>query len=106
MRLYLPADDELQTMVPGTRAGQGTKDDWAYTHYTLGEARVTGTCNVVDEFVTCGIGFGTTNFTLDVGAPLEERYFRHTMNVTGIVPEPSTGLLLAAGLLSLARRRR
>ena len=80
--------------------------DAAAAGFALGTTRITGTCDIVGTSVTCGLGFGTVGLTLEVGAAPVTRYFRHTMNVTGIVPEPSTGLLFAAGLIGLALRRR
>jgi hypothetical protein len=78
--------------------------------FTLGAARITGTCDIAGTSITCGFGFGTAGLTLGVGATPATRYFRHTMNVAGVlgdvVPEPSTGLLFAAGLIGLALRRR
>ena len=96
--------------VPGgptaTVTGNYSQDAALAQAFVENAVRITGSCTIVADDVTCGFGFGTAGLDLAVGAAPEDRFFRHTMNVTAVVPEPSTGLLLALGLLGLTLRRR
>ena len=61
-------------------------------------ARVTGQCGLLaDNTGSCGFTFGRVGLLMP--APLG-RYLEQTLNV-GVVPEPGTALLVAAGLLGL-----
>jgi hypothetical protein len=64
---------------------------------------VSGTCNAAGNILTCGLIFGTGGFDLIVDG--NQRFFRHTVDITGVIPEPSTALLLGLGLSALAIRR-
>jgi len=92
-------------------AGDYSQNGGSPDPFAESNARVTGICDVMGDTVLCGLTFGTSGFDLAVGPPVpapgtNQRFFRHMMNVTAVVPEPSTGLLLSLGLLGLALRRR
>jgi len=70
--------------------------------FAVSDSLLSGTCTDLGTSIVCGIIFSSlTDFNFDVNG--QKRWFTHTMNLT--VPEPSTGLLLGAGLLILAVRR-
>lgn len=92
--------DDLAGSVNGTPAA-----------FAAATAGVTGSCTVTTATtITCGLTFGSANFTLEVGDPPdldpETRWFRHTANIGAVVPEPAPGALLALGLTGLAAGRR
>lgn len=75
----------------------------------LVDARVTGSCTASGGGLSCGLAFGQSGFSFDVGDPsAEARYFQHTANLVA-VPEPGTatllGLSLLAGVAATRRRR-
>jgi hypothetical protein len=94
-------------------SGDQTQVDNATTvqssSFAAPSASISGQCFVNALGGTCGLTFGSGGFSLDVGpsGSTDPRFIRHTMNVT-LVPEPSSSLLLGAGLAALAllRRRR
>ena len=66
------------------------------------DSQLSGVCTDLG-FVFCGITFSPltdANFLVNG----ETRHFSQTLNLTA-VPEPSTAMLVAAGLACLARRR-
>lgn len=73
--------------------------------FNLPSVALSGSCATAGNLLTCGLIFGSGNaFELDVdGNP---RFFRHTVDITGVVPEPNTALLFGIGLTMLAARRR
>jgi hypothetical protein len=90
------------TLVEAVGAGTGYP-------VTLGAVRVTGGCLVTaDGTGQCGLTFGsagTTPFEVGgIGFGSYSRFVRQTFNV-GVVPEPTTLLLVAMGLGALAVRR-
>jgi hypothetical protein len=89
------------TLVQAVGAGAGYPT-------VLGAVRVTGSCLVAgDGTGQCGFTFGsagTTPFRLNgLGFGTYDRFVRQTFNV-GVVPEPTTLLLVAFGLSGLALR--
>jgi hypothetical protein len=64
---------------------------------------ISGSCNAAGNVLTCGLIFGTGGFDLNVNG--NQRFFRHTVDITGVIPEPNTALLLGLGLSALAIRR-
>ena len=96
--------------IPGgptaTVTGDYSQDAALAQAFVENAVRIAGSCTIVADSIACGFGFGTSGLDLAVGAAPEDRFFRHTLNVTAVVPELSTGLLLALGLLGLTLRRR
>ncbi len=72
-------------------------------------ARLNGSCLVVGDGLSCGLSFGQSGFSFDVGATPDEeaRYFQHTANILA-VPEPTTAALMGLALfgIAVAGRRR
>ena len=70
-------------------------------------ARLNGSCLVVGNGLSCGLSFGQSDFSFDVGSNPEARYFQHTANFLA-VPEPTTAALLGLALFAtaVAGRRR
>ena len=64
-------------------------------------ARVNGSCHVSGGGLSCGLSFGQSSFSFEVGSPAEPRFFQHTANVVA-VPEPTTLALMGAALLAFA----
>jgi hypothetical protein len=88
---------------PATETQVGTGG--GSTNSIYNGVRVTGSCGLVAGNVgQCGFTFGRVNF--QVGAPLS-RYVEQTFNLA-VVPEPTTIVMLGAGILGLgwAGRRR
>ena len=90
-----------QTQLAGMTTVGGTPSAF------LVDARITGSCTTSGAGLSCGLSFGQSGFSFDVGDPTPAaRYFQHTANLVA-VPEPSTALLLGLGLgvaLSATRR--
>jgi hypothetical protein len=90
------------TLVQAVGAGAGAP-------VSIGAVRLTGSCLVTGGTGQCGLIFGsqgTTPFQVGgAGFGGYSRFVRHTFNV-GVVPEPTTLLLVAVGLTGLAIRSR
>jgi hypothetical protein len=77
-----------------TPTGAGTSGP-----FFVADSLLAGMCNATGGNITCGFIFQPSNdFNFVING--QTRWFTHTMNLT--VPEPSTGVLLGAGLIILA----
>lgn len=66
---------------------------------------VSGLCTAAGSSLTCGLIFGSgVAFEIDVNG--NPRFFRHTVDITGVIPEPNTALLMGLGLSLLVAKRR
>ena len=95
--------------VSGTQTQVGASGP---TAFAAPDARVNGSCfdlsGGAGSSLSCGISFGQTSFSFDVGdSEPEARYFQQTANVLA-VPEPTTAAMIGLALLGIAaagRRR-
>ncbi len=86
-----------------TPNGAGSPVDFGQLPGPALAVAVSGNCNTAGNLLSCGLIFGTNGFELGVNG--NQRFFRHTVDITGVIPEPNTALLLGLGLSTLAIRR-
>ncbi len=73
--------------------------------FSAASTNLTGNCQTVGSSITCGLNFGA-GIGFPIGVNGNTRYFNHRVDVVALIPEPSTALLLGAGLALLGARRR
>ena len=91
--------------ISGTLTPNGAGSPVAFDFQALvNPVNVSGSCALAGNVLQCGLIFGSgVAFEIDVNG--NPRFFRHTVDITGVIPEPNTALLICLGLSVLAARR-
>ncbi|HEB88411.1 MAG TPA: PEP-CTERM sorting domain-containing protein [Deltaproteobacteria bacterium] len=94
------AFSDQATTVSGTLTPNGAGSPIAFN---ISGVNTTGNCSTGASLV-CGLQFGAgVGFAIHVNG--NPRFFRHTVDVNAVVPEPGTALLIGLGLTALAVQR-
>jgi len=91
--------------ISGTLTPNGAGSPVAFDFQPLvNPVNVSGSCALAGNVLQCGLIFGSgVAFEIDVNS--NPRFFRHTVDITGVIPEPNTALLMGLGLSMLAVSR-
>lgn len=73
--------------------------------FAAGAVAVSGTCTEAAGFLTCGLTFGESGFSLATGDG-DTRWFAMTLDPVGSVPEPAAAVMAVTGVLGLLSYRR
>ena len=94
---------DQSSTVSGTLTPNGAGSAVAFN---IAGVNTTGSCTgTPGTSLVCGFQFGAgAGFAIDVNG--NQRYFNHLVDINGVVPEPSSALMIGLGLTALAVRRR
>jgi hypothetical protein len=94
--------------ISGTLTPNGPGSPVAFDFQALvNPVNISGSCTAAGNTLQCGLIFGS-GVAFEVGVNGNQRFFKHNVDITGVVPEPNTALLMGLGLsvLAVSRGRR